>query len=181
VGQIIPRSMLSPTEVTAKIRALANELKTLAAKETNTSVDEWLVRDILPKTDLGFNTEKWLNQHAFSAADTWEKDWDRELDDNTYVCFYGVALHALNPTIYGIKFKAGSNGATTIDTIQFQKLKMEEVPIGLFDRIIYRKEKHIYVELIADTTTPQYAEEFEILGMLAEPYGEIVSGPTRVV
>jgi len=180
VGQIIPRSMLLPQEVTAKIRALGNELKALAAKETNTSVNEWVVRDILPKTDLGFNTEKWLNQTAFATADTWQKDWDKELDSNTYVVFYGVELHALNPTIYGIKFKVGSTGATTIDTIQFQKLKLEEVPIGYFDRIIYRKKKHIYVELIADDTTAQYGEEFEILGMLCEPYGEVVSGPDRV-
>ena len=171
--------MLAPTEVTAKLRSLKDELVAMAADETKSNPAEWIVRDALPKTDFGFNTEKWLNQTAFAAADTWQKDWSKELDDEVYACFYGVVLHALNPTIYGVRFRLGADGVTTIDTIQFQKLKEEDNIIGMFDRIIYKKQKHIYIDLIADATTAQYGEEFEILCLIAEKYGEIVSGPKR--
>jgi len=180
VGNIIPRSLLTSVQITSKVKALKDEIIALAAKETNTDPSEWVVRDALPATDFGFNSERWVNQTVFAAINTWQKDWDQEVDDDTYVVFYGVVLHAINPTIYGVRFKVGSAGGTTIDTIHMQKLKAEENVIGLFDRIIYRKEKHIYIELIADALTAQYGEEFELLCLVCEKYGEIVSTPKRV-
>lgn len=179
MGQIIPRSMLLPQTVTAKLKTLGDDLKALAAKETNTSPAEWYVRDALPKTDFEFNTEKWLNQ-TLMVIDTFTKDWSIQLPDNKYVVFYGVILHELNPTIYGVQFKQGKTGATAIDAIQFQKLKEEDNLIGFFDKITYRKKKWVYVEYIADAATAQYAEEVELLCLVAEMYGELVSSPDRM-
>lgn len=172
--------MFSGIQVTSKLKSLQDELKNLAAKQTKSDPADWVVRDALPNTDFGFTDDRWVNQTAFAATNTWQVDWTQELDDETYACFYGVELHALNPTIYGARFRLGAGGVTTIDTIHFQKLKLEEVPIGLFDRIIYTKQKHIYIDLIADALTAIRSEEFELLCMIAEKYGEIVSGPTRV-
>ena len=180
MGHIIPRALFTGAQITSKIKGIAQELKILAAKQTSSRAEEWVVRDALPATDFGFNKEKWENQTAFAVINTWQVDWNQELDDDTYAAFYGIELHALNPTIYGARFKLGSSGTTTIDVLQFQKLKLEEIPIGFFDRILYTKQKHIYVELIADALTAQYGEEFELLCLICEKYGEIVSGPKKV-
>lgn len=182
MGQIIPRSMLVPKEVTAKLVSLKNELIALAASETKTDQSEWVTRDILPLTDLTFATEQWVNQHLFIAANAFERDWPLfTLPVNKYLMLYGVICHAGNPTIYGIKFKQGATGATTIDTIHFRKILEEDNVIGFFDRIIYRAQTRPFVEYIADAITAQFAEEFEVLGMVCEKYGDVVSGPRTIV
>ena len=181
MGQIIPRSMLLPQAVTAKLSSLKAELIALAAKETNTSPASWVVRDTLPATDLQYNSERWVNQHLFTATDTFELDKASLIPVDKYWMAYGVINHTLNPTIYGIKFKQGALGATTIDTIHFRKLVEEDNVIGFFDRIIFRPQKRPYIELIADALTAQYAEEFEILSMTCEQYGDVISGPKLIV
>lgn len=173
--------MLLPKDVTMKLTSLKNELIQLAAKETKTNPSEWVVRDTLPATDLQYNSERWVNQHAFAVINTWELDKASLIPVDKYVMFYGVVCHALAPTIYGIKFKQGATGATTIDTIQFRKLLEEDNVIGYFDRIIYRSQSRPYIELIADALTAQYGEEFEILSMTCEKYGDVVSGPKTIV
>jgi hypothetical protein len=180
MGSIIPRSLLTQTQVTAKLKAMEEELKELAARETNTDPSDWVVRDALPYTDFGLLTEKWMNKVAHATPDTFLVDWSKELPDNKYVAFYGVALHADSPTIYGIKFKVGASGATTLDVIHFQKLKAEDNLIGYFDRILYKKKAYIYVELIADAALAIAGEEFELLCMVCEKYGEVVSTPERM-
>lgn len=178
MGHIIPRSLLTQVQMTSKLKTLADDLKKMAADETNSDEVDWVVRDALPLTDFGFNTQKWLNQ-TVQVANTWVNDWSQELEDDKYVAFYGIALHALNPTIYGTRFKLGAGGVTTIDTLHFQKLKLEEIPVGFFEKIIYTKEKTIYIDLIADAATAQYGEEFELLCLVCEKFGEVVSGAKR--
>jgi len=173
--------MLLPQAVTAKLTALKNELIALAAKETKTNLSEWVVRDTLPLTDLQYNSERWVNQHAFAIINTFELDKASLIPVDKFVMYYGLINHALNPTIYGLKFKQGATGATTIDTIHFRKLLEEDNVIGFFDRIIYRSQTRPYVELIADALTAQYAEEFELLAMTCEKYGDVVSGPKTIV
>jgi len=180
MGQIIPRSMLLPQAVTTKLTSLKNELITLAAKETSTSPSEWVVRDTLPETDLGFDSEQWLNQ-TLMVPDAWTMDWNHQLPVNKFWMAYGIINHAMAPTIYGMKFKQGALGATTIDTIQFRKILEEDNVIGFFDRIIYRPQSTPYIELIANAATAALGEEFEILSMVCEKYGDIISGPKLIV
>lgn len=180
MGSIVPRTILEKTQITAKLKAIAGELIALAAKETNTDPSNWVVRDALPATDFGHNKEFWQNQTAIAAVNAWQKDWSQQLPDNKYVAFYGVILHADSPTIYGVKFKVGATGATAIDVIQFEKLTEEDNYIGYFDRILYKKRATIYIELIANALTAQYGEEFELLCLVCEKYGEVVSTAERM-
>jgi hypothetical protein len=181
MGQIIPRYLLEKTAVTARLNKLEDELRTLAAHETNTSPEEWVVRDALPATDFGHTDERWVNQHAFAVANAWEMDWRAQLAVNRYAMFYGINQNVVNPSIYGIRFRQGFNGATTLDSIHFRKLLEEDNVIGYFDRLIYRPQAWIFVDLIANALTAIRAEEFEILTMICEKYGDIVSGPKTVV
>lgn len=183
MGQIIPRSILTQTQITSKLNALSEEIVTMASKETCTSKDEWVTRDILPLEDMGYLDERWVNQHLFVAANAFEQDLVPAvaLPVDKYLVFYGIMQNPLNPTIYGIAFRQGLPGRTTIDTIHFRKLVEEEVVVGYFDRIVYRPQTIPNIQLIATALTAQYAEEFEILGLCCEKYGNIVSGPKTIV
>jgi hypothetical protein len=183
MGQIVPRSILTQAQITTKLTSLADEVLALAAYETNTKKEEWVVRDILPLEDLSYFDERWVNQHLFTVVNVFEQDLVPAvaLPVDKYLVFYGVVQNPVNPTIYGICFRQGIPGRTTIDTIQFRKLLEEQVVVGYFDRIIYRPQSVPNIQLIANALTAQYAEEFEILGMCCEKYGNIVSGPKTIV
>jgi len=172
---MIPRSQLVSGVFKAKFDELAAEVKALAARETNTSPDDWVVRPALPSVDFDHNKDKWENQTAFGSANAFQKDWKKELPQNKYVVFYGVVLHADSPTIYAAKFKLGTNGATTLAVEHFEALKEEDNRIAVFDRVLYKQKSYIYIELEADATTAQYGEEFELLCLVCEKVGETVS------
>lgn len=187
MGQIVPRSLLTQMQITTKLKSLEEEIIALAARETNTRPDEWVVRDALPLTDFGFVSEAWVNQRA-TLLNTFQADWvlaggytGVQLPVNKYAVFYGVNQNPANPTIYGIRFRQGRTGATTIDTIHFRKLLEEDNTIGFFDRIIYRPQSVIWIDLIANAVTAINTEEFEILTLICEKYGDVVSGPKNIV
>jgi len=187
VGQIIARSLLTQMQITTKLKSLEEEIIALAARETNTRQDEWVVRDALPNTDFGFVDERWVNQRA-TLANAFQSDWVLALGYtgvllpvNKYAVFYGVVQQAINPTIYGMRFRQGRTGATTLDTIHFRKILEEDNTIGFFDRIIYRPQSVIFIDLIANAVTAINTEEFEILTLICEKYGDVVSGPKNIV
>lgn len=186
MGQIVPRSLLEKMQVTTKLKTLEEEIIALAARETNTRPDEWVVRDALPATDFGFADERWVNQRA-TLLNAWQSDWvlpnynGVQLPVNKYAVFYGINQNPLNPTIYGIRFRQGRTGATTIDTIQFRKVLEEDNVIGFFDRIIYRPQSVIWIDLIANAVTAINTEEFEILTLICEKYGDVVSGSKSII
>jgi len=173
--------MLTQSQITSKLMSMQNELIAMAAKATNTSPSEWVCRDALPLTDFNFNSERWVNQTLFAALNTFQRDWLFQLPIDKYVAFYGVVQNPVNPTIYGIRFRQGNAGATTIDTIHFRKILEEDNVIGYFDRIIYRAQSTIWIDLIADALTPAFSEEFEILAIVCEKYGNVVSGDKSIV
>lgn len=190
MGQIIARSLLTQMQITTKLKSLDEEIIALAARETNTRPDEWVVRDALPLTDFGFVDERWVNQRAFAAANAWQSDWVAapapawtgfQLPVNKYAVFYGILQQPVNPSIYGIRFRQGRTGATTIDTIHFRKIVEEDQNIGFFDRIIYRPQSVIWIDLIANFATAINAEEFEILTKICEKYGDVVSGLKTII
>ncbi len=181
MGQIVPRSLLTQVQITTKLKSLEEEIIAMAARETNTRQDEWVVRDALPQTDFGFTDERWVNQTLFAAQNTFQRDWFAALPVNKYAVFYGINQNPLNPTIYGMRFRQGATGATTLDTIHFRKVLEEDNVIGFFDRIIYRPQSVIWIDLIANALTAARAEEFEILTLICEKYGDVVSGPKSIV
>jgi len=181
MGHIVPRALLTQTQVTTKLKSLEEEVIALAARETNTKAEEWVVRDALPLTDFGFADERWVNQTLFAAVNTFQRDWFAALPVNKYAVFYGINQNPVNPSIYGMRFRQGATGATTLDTIHFRKILEEDNVIGFFDRIIFRPQSTIWIDLIANALTAALAEEFEILALICEKYGDVVSGPKTIV
>jgi hypothetical protein len=195
-------SLITPEEdmTVAEIKALREEVKrnlvALAAKETGKAASEFVVRDIFPKDDFGFNGVEWQNQTAISTADTWTMDWSKELPKTKFVAFYGVNYPVGDATpaawkYMGVSYRLGANGATTLKQVHLQKCQRYgategataadvEAQIksarGYHRPVYYKGTDTIYVSLIANTTVTQYYEKLQLLGLLAEPYGAVISG-----
>ncbi|MEM2849058.1 MAG: hypothetical protein QXI36_02140, partial [Candidatus Bathyarchaeia archaeon] len=128
-----------------------------------------------PKDDFDFNGVEWQNQTAIANADTWTKDWSKELPKTKFVAFYGFVNHSDNPKIIGTKFKEGSTGQTTRDVVMHGRMRVEDVPKCFFEPVIYKGGETVYVEHYAISSLAGGDEELEFLALVCEPYGAVIS------
>ena len=186
---LVPEEDMSFEEIKALREEVKRELVVIAARETGKPASEFVVRDIFPKDDFGFNGTEWQNQTAISSADTWTNDWSKELPKTKFVAFYGVdyklgAADAGACKYMGVSYRLGSAGATTLKQVHLQKAFRNVVttagvnvsPRGYHRPVYYKGTDTIYVSLIANATVTQYYEQLQLLGLLAEPYGAVISG-----
>jgi len=195
-GFLIPDSEMSKADL-KKLRAeIANNLLDMAARETHRPRNEFIVRDAFPKEDFGFDGCEWENQAAITAADTWTKDWSKELPKQKFVAFYGLVYHMLKTLpgaavaegypYLGVSYKLGATGATTREQVHLQQAFRDFIiaggsskfPVAYHKPVYYKGAETIYVSLIANATVTALAEDLELLCMVCEPYGEVISGPS---
>jgi len=174
--------MIDSREVTEEqLRAVRAEIKqnllAMVSKKSNKPTTSLIVRDILPATDLGLNTEEWDNQTEL-ASGTWTKDWDHQLDDDEGVVFYGVHGHDDASDIMFARFKLGATGATVKDLISVQAIDngVKRLNKGYFGTpVYYIGKEHIYIDYYARATVAAAAGHIELMGMFCEPSGEQIS------
>lgn len=194
MGFLIPGSEISKGDLKALRAEIVENLLDVAVAETGKKRSEFVVRDAFPKDDFGFAGCEWDNQAAIGTADTWESDWTKELPDNKFVCFYGVLYHELDtmpaaadaegPALKGVSYRVGSAGATVREQIHIQSMHRIHLnaggdgpfAIGYHKPVYYKAEETINVYLISNATPAAYAEDIELLCMVCEPFGEVVSG-----
>jgi len=182
VARVLVARELSTTQLIAMRDDVKAKLLAFAAKETGKPASDFVVRDAMPLTDFGFATEKWCNQlGAGIATATWTKDWTKELPKTKFVAFYGFIDHADSPVLLGAKFKVGANGQTTRDVVMFGRMRVEDVVKCYHEPVLYKGQETIYLELYqaSGSTLAQYAEELEMMCLVAEPYGEVISAPVK--
>lgn len=197
MGLFIPEIEISKSEIKAlKNEVIANLLR-IASKETNRPQSDFVVRDAFPKTDFGFNGCEWENQAALGAADAWEEDWTKLLPDDKFVAFYGTIYHrqATKPgsgaaegfPITGVAYKVGSAGGTTREKVHLQSSFIEHItgnmpsrcPKGFHKPVYYRGSETIRVDIQGNAAVSQYADNLELLCMVCEPFGNVISGARR--
>lgn len=197
MGFLIPKDELSIAEIKALKNEISMELLRRASKQTGRNSSEFIVRDIFPYEDFSdstpaWNGVEWQNQSELNSADAWEQDWYKELPSDKFVAFYGVHDHVQqvaaygNPTggpLFGISYRVGSGGATTREQIHLQAIQRHSFltegvgknPIGYHKPVYYDGKETISVYLIGNAGVAQYAEQIELLGMICEPLGNVVS------
>lgn len=194
MGFLIPDFNMSVAELKALKAEVKANLLARAAQQTGRPMSEFVVRDIFPKDDFSFNGCEWQNQTAITVADTWTKDWSKELPKSKFAGLYGVIHHAVavKPNagaaegyVYsGVKYQLGAAGNTVKEQVHLQSMGrnfyltsgITKVPVGLHKPLYYDGSDTIYASLISNATISQYAEELELLGMVCEPWGEVISG-----
>lgn len=181
MGGIISIDELSIDALKAMRDMVANALLDMVSKKANKSRSELIVRDILPLTDLGFNTEEWSNQTAQSSG-AWTKDWSHELDEDQGAAFYGVAIQDETCDLIFVRFKLGATGATTKAIYSLQRLikegqeESDKKQTGFFPEPVYYGGKETpYVDYYARGSVSQYAAHVVLIGLFCEPKGENVS------
>jgi len=158
---------ITALEATVKERLLEETSRRLALPR-----DQLVVRDIMPKTDLGLANEEWITPTL--TADAWTKYFDKALPNNRFVIFYGVANQSPTPIATGVLYKLGPTGGTTKGVMMLEELYATRIPIGITDEaILYRGGDHIYIDVWAKEAG---TEALVLKGMVCEPYGEVVSG-----
>jgi len=178
MGRVLMARELSTSQLISMRDSIKAQLLAYAVKESGKNASEFIVRDALPLTDFGFTTEAWVNQ-AVQTVSTWTKDWSKELPKSKFVMFYGAINHSDAPTIILAKFAVGANGQTVKDIVDLGRMKAEDVVKCYFEPIMYKGGDTIHVSLYPDTTIAIRTEPLQWLVFVAEPYGEVISGPAK--
>ena len=89
---------------------------------------DFVIRDVLPSTDLGFSNEEWT--HTYSSSYTEETYFTKTLDDDNFLVVYGYANNYQTPRTLYMKFVKGS---VPVKIIHTQAVHIQEVPIAFFE------------------------------------------------
>ncbi|MEM2661599.1 MAG: hypothetical protein QXS74_09800 [Nitrososphaeria archaeon] len=166
---------LTKDEIQARREALARELvKRMVTKGIVKSPNEVAIRDILPKTDLGYPYEYWASPAI--AQYTYTPVVSQRLPANKMIGFYGVQdlKGGLDTGLVSvIRFKIGPGAARVLDVWQIQKIETEKEKVGISEKdIIYENQDYMTIEFYGiDTGISTVA----LLGLVAEPKGEVVA------
>jgi len=170
--KLTPIKQLSLADIAAIEASIKERLLDEASRRLARPKEQLVIRDILPKTDLGLTNEEWVTPSL--TANAWTKYFDIKLPDTRFICFYGAANNAADPIVTAVMLKMGPAGATTRGSMELEEIYADEVPVGILDEaVLYRGGDHIYVDCWAKKAG---TEPLVLKGMVAEPYGEVVSG-----
>lgn len=127
---------------------------------------DYVIRDILPKTDLGFAQEEW--KVSYSSAYTEETLVDITLKEK-FVAIYGYTNLNPQPKTVVLKFK---KGVDVLYLLNVQPLYIFEKPVCYFDPIGYGENDQMIVTGIANATG---TDNPVLLGVVAELVSKTIS------
>ena len=177
MARVMTARELSTAQIVAIREEVKRKLVAYAAKETGKRTEEFAVRDAMAKTDFGLGTEKWDNESTLITV-AWTKDWSKELPKSKFVAFYGIVEHTDDMQVIGVRYKVGTAGKTTREVVMFGRMKAEDVLKAFHEPVIYKGGEVIYVEYYNQSGANIAAggELIELLALVAEPWGETISG-----
>ena len=125
---------------------------------------DFVFRDILPKTDLGLTNEEW--KITYSAAYTEETKVNKTLPENKFIVFYGYTNLASNPLTLYIRFYSGS---IPVEIIQVEHVYTYLEPTGYFKPIGFREGETLKIAFYGKAAGDDYPV---LRGVVAELSGE---------
>jgi hypothetical protein len=129
--------------------------------------EDFIVRDVLPKTDLGLTNEEW--SISYSAAYTEEEKINKTLGDDEFLVIYGYANDYPTPKTLYIKLTRGS---VPIKIIHTQAIHLQEIPIGFFEPEGWAEGETIKVAFYGNATG---TDRPILLSLWAEPKEKTIS------
>jgi hypothetical protein len=104
--------------------------------------EAYVIRDILPKTDLGLANEEW--KISYTSAYTWETKINLTLPEDKFVVLYGVAFRrGATPKTLAIKFYKDVN---PIAVIQVESLFAFDEMIGFFGPFVWGEAETLRID-----------------------------------
>lgn len=136
-------------------RILVNLIKARGKKP-----EAYVIRDILPKTDLGLENEEW--KITYSAAYAWERKINLTVPEDKFVVFYGYQNNSAAPKTLAVKFY---KDVTPIEVIQVENLYTYAEPIGFFTPLGWGESEGLAVEFYGNAAGDDYVV---LRGLVAE-------------
>ncbi len=182
-----PVGQLTPEMVDALVEDIQRELLAKAkAARPQVRASDWVVRQVLPWTDLGIVSAG----QAGALTDYWGCTTlvastnliyvNHRLDDNEFVALYGVNIRDVNPCVIKILFQTGA-GASTMAAWNVEHLYGQLIPEGVTpEYLYYAGGSTVQVQLTPDSVgkavgADAIADHVILLGLIAKPAGEVVS------
>jgi len=138
---VIPMGEVKLEDVIAA-RKEATRLLTEAISARGKKPEAYVIRDILPKTDLGLANEEW--KISYAAAYAWEKKVDLTLPEDKFVVFFGYFNNSATPKTLAIKFY---KDVTPIEVIEVENVyTYKNNPIGFFTPLVWSESEKLTAE-----------------------------------
>jgi hypothetical protein len=158
-------------ELRTIIQARDEAVKALrkAIEDRGKRPDAYVVRDILPKTDLGLGNEEW--KISYESAYTWETKINITLPEDKFVVLFGVAFRrGATPKTLAIKFYKDVN---PVEVIQIENLYAFDEPIGFYGPLVWSEAEGLRVEFYGNAAGDDYVV---LRGFVAELKRKTVTG-----
>ena len=147
---ILPRQEIRFEEI-IEARREAVRLLTESIRARGKDPGAYVIRDILPKTDLGLANEEW--SITYTSAYTWEAKIDFELPEDKFVVFYGYQNNSGNPLTLALKFY---KDVVPIEVIQVENLYTYNEPIGFFTPLAWSESERLKIEFYGRASGSDY-------------------------
>jgi hypothetical protein len=175
-GETVNQNMITyfkiPNTIKENIKErLKNYLKDLAVKKgIVTSIDNIVVRDILPDVDLGFSSNNW-NVNYSSIG--WNTVVSIRIPNNKLIAFYGATNINNTESTSAIAFKVGAGGVKTkaISEITAYYTNADYREAIFSSPIVYENGDYLVIQAYTTNTGPYSILE----GYVAEPKGETIN------
>jgi len=141
-------------------RQEASRILTDLIKARGKKPEAYVIRDILPKTDLTLTNEEW--KVSYTAAYTWEKKIDVTVPEDKFIVFYGYQNNSASPKTLAIKFY---KDVTPIEVIQVENLYTYMEPIGFFTPLGWGESEGLKAEFYGNAAGDDYPV---LRGLVAE-------------
>ena len=122
-----------------------------AIKSRGKNPDAYVVRDILPKTDLGLANEEW--KITYTTAYSWQTVISQTMPEDKFIVLYGVQLNSPVPKTLAIKFYKDVN---PVEVIEVENLFTYQEPIGFFSPLVWSESETIRVDFYGNATGDDY-------------------------
>jgi len=150
VVYVIPFAEVKLDDV-IKARQEAVRLLTEAIKARGKDPGAYVIRDILPKTDLGLANEEW--KISYASAYAWEKKIDVTVPEDKFIVFFGYANYSATPKTLAIKFY---KDVTPIEVVEVEGLYAHREKVGFFTPLVWSESEGLKVEFYGNAAGDDY-------------------------
>jgi hypothetical protein len=132
--------------------------------------EDFVVRDILPKTDLGLANEEW--KITYASAYAWETKINVTLPENKFVVLFGYQNNAPSPKTLAVRL---FRNVEPLDVIEVEQLyTYAENPIGFFAVLGWMESDKLQVDFYGNAAGDDYPV---LRGLVAEPAKATITRP----
>ena len=153
-------------------KAIEALMKAITSKGKNPA--DYVIRDILPKDDLGMADNKW--EETLNSAGAWNNIINKTLGDDEFIVIFGVGNNNKgNEVVTALRIY---RGGTPIYLVELEKLYVKQEPVGYFTNpIVFSESDTLKVDLYVPSgvTTPATDRVF-LLALKAEPKERTITG-----